>query len=173
MNTNTLYLDMDGVVADWNAGVQDIIGYTLKNHNDHYPDQDWNKITKHQRLYRDLPLTQGAKELVSLARQFRDRLGWDLNFLTAIPHGNDVPWAFYDKVNWAKKYFDDIPVHFGPYSKDKWKHCKPGDILVDDKPSNIAEWRKAGGIAIQVTPSELDDAIIKLRVHYDRFLLNT
>lgn len=170
MNKNTLYLDMDGVVADWNAGVFQILGYTLKNHNDHYPDEDWEKIKNNARLYRDLPLTKNADELVNLARKFRDQLGWDLNFLTAVPHGNDVPWAFYDKFTWAQKYFPDIPVHFGPYSKDKWKHCKAGDILVDDKPSNIVEWRKAGGVTIEVTPSELDDAIIRLRVHLERRL---
>ena len=37
---------------------------------------------------------------------------------------------------------------FGPYSKDKWQHCNAGDILIDDRQSNIDEWRAAGGIAI-------------------------
>jgi 5'(3')-deoxyribonucleotidase len=66
-------------------------------------------------------------------------------FLTAVPKGNDVPWAFYDKVVWVQNYFPDIPVMFGPFSKDKWQHCKPGDILIDDRKSNIAEWQAAGG----------------------------
>jgi hypothetical protein len=37
---------------------------------------------------------------------------------------------------------------FGPYSKDKHQHCRPGDILIDDRSSNIEEWQAAGGIAI-------------------------
>jgi hypothetical protein len=37
---------------------------------------------------------------------------------------------------------------FGPYSKDKHMHCQPGDILIDDRLSNVEEWRTAGGIAI-------------------------
>ena len=37
---------------------------------------------------------------------------------------------------------------FGPYSKDKHQHCEPGDILIDDRSSNIEEWRAVGGIAI-------------------------
>ena len=70
-------------------------------------------------------------------------------FLTAVPKGNDVKWAFYDKVNWATTRYPDIPVMFGPYSHDKHVHCKFGDVLIDDRTSNCTEWRNAGGIAIQ------------------------
>jgi hypothetical protein len=65
-----------------------------------------------------------------------------------VPKANDISWAFYDKVIWAQTNFPGIPVMFGPYSKDKWKHCLTGDILIDDRSSNIDEWRAAGGIAI-------------------------
>jgi hypothetical protein len=41
--------------------------------------------------------------------------------------------------------FERIPVLFGPYSFDKYKHCTPGDILIDDRTSNCEEWRAAGG----------------------------
>ena len=37
---------------------------------------------------------------------------------------------------------------FGPFSKDKHVHCQPGDILIDDRASNIEEWSAAGGVAI-------------------------
>jgi 5'(3')-deoxyribonucleotidase len=59
-----------------------------------------------------------------------------------------VPWAFNDKVYWARNYFATIPVMFGPFSKDKHQHCQPGDILIDDRRSNIEEWRVSGGIGI-------------------------
>jgi hypothetical protein len=72
-----------------------------------------------------------------------------LMFLTAVPKGNDVKWAFYDKVNWATTHYPDIPVMFGPYSHDKHVHCKLGDVLIDDRTSNCEEWRHAGGVAIQ------------------------
>jgi hypothetical protein len=62
-----------------------------------------------------------------------------------------VHWAFWDKILWAQERYPDIPVHFGPYSEDKQKHCVPGDILVDDRPDNCQSWRDAGGIAVRVT----------------------
>ena len=51
----TLYLDMDGVVADWETAIADILGYKLIE-GDRWPDQDWRKIIQFQRVYRDIPL---------------------------------------------------------------------------------------------------------------------
>jgi len=67
--------------------------------------------------------------------------------LTALPHDYSVPFASYDKVLWAQERFPDIPVLFGPFSHDKWRHCEPGDILIDDRVSNCEEWIRAGGLA--------------------------
>jgi len=148
---NTFYLDMDGVVADWTEGVAKFIGYRLDDARIKYPDSDWQKIRCNQRLFRDLPKMAKADQMVELARKFRDELGYELLFLTAIPHYNDIHWAFWDKMHWAQERYPDIPVHFGPYSEDKKKHCNPGDILVDDRVDNCASWEDAGGTAIVVT----------------------
>jgi 5'(3')-deoxyribonucleotidase len=146
----TLYLDMDGVVADFDEYAESILG-SLPGHNGIYPDEEWNKIAANPRLYRDLKKTSYADRLVDECRDLAATKSYALIFLTAVPKGNDVKWSFYDKVVWAQNYFPDIPVHFGPFSKDKWQHCQPGDILIDDRPSNIHEWRVAGGIAIHHT----------------------
>ena len=42
-------------------------------------------------------------------------------------------------------------MNIGPYSHDKQKWCIPGDILIDDRPSNIEQWTAAGGIAVYHT----------------------
>ena len=71
----------------------------------------------------------------------------DLRFLTALPHDYSVPFAVYDKVQWADRYFPGVPMFIGPYSHDKWRHCRPGDILIDDRTSNCEEWTREGGKA--------------------------
>lgn len=147
----TIYLDMDGVVADWEAGAAELVGYVSEYPEKPYPPSDWEKIRNHKRIFRNLPKMKRADELVELARRFRDELGWQLLFLTAVPHYNDIHWAYYDKVMWAFERYPDIPVHFGPYSQDKRNHTKPGDILVDDRFDNCEGWREAGGIAVRVT----------------------
>jgi 5'(3')-deoxyribonucleotidase len=142
---STLYLDMDGVVADFDKYAFKVVGAPPSGGI--YPDDKWIKLAENERLYRDLDKMYYADELVEFCREFAWNK-YNLYFLTAIPKDNDMPWAFYDKVLWAQKYFPNIPVHFGPYSKDKYMHCTFGDILIDDRESNIDEWRAAGGIGI-------------------------
>jgi 5'(3')-deoxyribonucleotidase len=145
----TLYLDMDGVVADFDAYAKNSFG--LEPSGGRYPRDVWKQLATHHRMYRDLPKTEYADRLVQECRDFCLRNEYRLLFLTAVPKGNDMHWAFYDKVQWVEKYYPDIPVHFGPYSKDKHVHCVPGDILIDDRASNIHEWKIAGGVAIRHT----------------------
>lgn len=142
----TLYLDMDGVVADFDEYAKRTLG--LPPSQGIYPDDKWAKLAENPRLYRDLIKTPCADELVDYCRDLCGHRKYLLRFLTAVPKGNDVPWAFMDKVVWAQLWFPDIPVMFGPFSKDKHIHCKAGDILIDDRRSNIDEWRAAGGIAV-------------------------
>ena len=148
---NTFYLDMDGVVADWETAAADLVGYRSEYPERPYPPEDWEKIRSFQRIFRNMPKMHRADELVELARKFRDELEWNLIFLTAVPHYNDLHWAYYDKVMWATERYPDIPVHFGPYSQDKRNHTTAGDILVDDRFDNCNGWREAGGIAVRVT----------------------
>jgi hypothetical protein len=91
-----------------------------------------------------------APDTVNMARRFRDELDYELIFLTALPRGNDMPWASWDKMHWAMTHFPDIPVHLGPYSEDKQIRSAPGNILVDDHPGNCEQWRSCGGTAVNV-----------------------
>jgi hypothetical protein len=170
--TNTFYLDMDGVVADWEVAASTFLRRPMRDPDTttHYRNsaEEWERIKTQSRFYRDLPLMPRVDELVALARQYRDNLGWNLLFLTAVPKNDDVPWAFYDKVLWAQKHFPDIPVHFGPHSWDKQRHCKPGDVLVDDRPDNCGQWITAGGLAVQVLNNDLGDAIAQISFDLNR-----
>lgn len=158
----TLYLDMDGVVADFDEYAARTLG--LPPSSGIYPDEIWYKLASNKRLYRDLKTTSYAYELVRFCIKFCLQKNYEYAFLTAVPKGNDVPWAFYDKMMWAQKYFPGTPVMFGPYSKDKYVHCQPGDILIDDRTSNIEEWRVAGGLGI--LHRELDDTLAQLSKLY-------
>lgn len=142
-----LFLDMDGVVADFDTAVKIILGYSQEPFT-RYPDEDWRKILDYPRFYRDLPLCANALDLVTHSLHIAHHNQMEVKFLTAIPKDNDFPWAFTDKVEWARKYFPNIPVWFGPYSQDKQHHAKTGDVLIDDRISNIQEWNNAGGIGI-------------------------
>ena len=170
--TNTFYLDMDGVVADWDTAASAFLGRPTRGADPrtHYKNtpEEWLRIKTQGRFYRDLPLMPRCSELVDLARRYRDGLGWKLLFLTAVPKDDDVPWAYYDKVLWAQAHFPDIPVHFGPHSWDKYRHCTQGDILVDDRPDNCSQWIESGGLAVQVLDNDLGDAIKQVAFDLNR-----
>lgn len=146
---------MDGVAADWESAAAAHFGRPIRLNGEIHTVAEWDSIKTQQRFYRDLPLMPRVDQLVTLARQYRDTLGWSLLFLTAVPRNDDMPWAFYDKVLWAQQHFADIPVHFGPHSWHKQQHCVPGDILVDDRLSNCDQWSAAGGICFRVTGNNL------------------
>ena len=142
-----IYLDMDDVVADWMVTARAIVNRNWE-YGERIPDTDWDKVKAKTRFYRDLPIKPGAHELVEYCQDLLSKGQIkDLNFLTALPHDYSVPFASYDKVLWAFERFPGIPVLFGPFSHDKWRHCEPGDILIDDRTSNCEEWVRAGGRA--------------------------
>lgn len=165
-----IYLDMDGVVADFRAYAQSKI-VSSPAVGDLYPDADWHRLRDNPHLFLQLPVMARANELVNIARRYRDQLGWELMFLTAIPHNNDLPWAFHDKAQWARLHFTDISVHFGPYSSDKHLHCSAGDILVDDRLDNCRDWERAGGIAFKVDRT-LDSVIQRLAEDFESRVSN-
>lgn len=157
----TVYLDMDDVVADFKGYARAVLR-GKEQIDERWAHEDWITLKNNLRLYRDLDKTIEADKLVEFCRQYCKQKNYNLLFLTAVPKGNDVHWAFYDKVLWAVKYFSDIPVMFGPFSKDKQAHCSPGDILIDDRSSNINEWISAGGIGIKHQYGNLDNTIKQL-----------
>lgn len=141
-----IFLDMDDVVADFMGYARSYLKLHW-NQGEMVPEKEWRRLTENQRLYQDLPIKEGAHELVNWCKTYAEKNNCGLYFLTAVPHNNDVPWAFYDKVVWAQLHFPSIPVFFGPYSHDKWHRCNIGDILIDDRRSNNEEWIAAGGLA--------------------------
>lgn len=144
---STIYLDMDGVVADWQQRVREILGRELEQGR-RWPDRDWRRLVGFQRLYRELPLMPEAKYLVGQIKILAQQQDRDLCFLTAVPKNNDFPWAFQDKVHWANYHFPGIPVWFGPYSQDKQLRSAAGEILIDDREINIQQWQEHGGSGI-------------------------
>ena len=159
----TIYIDMDGVVADFDALARAVV----KNNNfdtlaERWPDDSWEQIKKYPHFYRAIPKMPKADDMMRLAERFRDELGWNLYMLTAIPRLNDIPDCFWDKIGWMREYYPNIIVRFGPYSEDKQHHCRPGDILVDDRTSNCGQWRSSGGHAVQVLPGQYDLALTEL-----------
>lgn len=144
-----IYLDMDDVVADWHSHAQHVIQKRWNKNGHRIPQAEWNRVKEDLRFYRNLPLMKGAHELVNMCQTYINKNSqYHLRFLTALPRDYSMPLAAQDKVWWAHENFPGVDVTIGPFSYDKWRHCKNiGDILIDDRHSNCDEWQAAGGIS--------------------------
>lgn len=144
----TIFVDMDGVVADFDTFASDLLGRKIGWHESKFDltKEEWAMLGAVDRLYYQLPLMPDATKLVAYVKSLSSRV--NVQFLTAVPRRTTMPSARDDKQAWVDKYFPGMRMDIGPYSHDKQKWCRPGDILVDDRPSNIQEWADAGGIAI-------------------------
>lgn len=160
-----LYIDMDGVVANFNGFAATVLREPVDFTTEKWAPEQWNKLRDYPCLYRYLPKMPKADEVINLARMFRTHLNWGLYMLTAVPKGNDVPDAFHDKILWMQKHYPDIAVRFGPFAKNKKDHCRPGDVLFDDRVSNCEEWVQAGGRAILA--KDPDRALEELKMLFE------
>jgi len=167
-----IYCDMDGVLTDFEKRFHDKLNTVGK---DHYPLRDIEKVEKPK----DFEKIFGASEFWKFIDQtvgvgFWAGMDW-------MPQGN-VLWDFIKKYNpelltspsrdnssrlgkqlWAKKHLNPKPRVIFAYSADKQRYANENSILIDDKKSNINEWRAAGGIAFRVKYGDISEAIQGLK----------
>jgi 5'-nucleotidase len=159
---STIYVDMDGVVADFDGYVKSTFGFENKP-NVRFTQDEWEQIIAHNpRIYRTLSVLDNAEQIIQAVKDLASKHDYDIRFLTAVPKNNDLGWAFWDKIEWIQEHFPGIPVWFGPHSTDKQHHHQSGDILIDDRLQNIEEWRGVGGQAI-LHKGDADDTIEQLK----------
>jgi hypothetical protein len=134
-----LYLDADGVLADFDKGATALLGLPPSAYEKrHGPGRFWQKLARAPDFYFGLPLMADAMELFEAVRHL------DPIILTGLPRGN---WAADQKVRWAAKYFPGTKI-ITTMARDKRDHAKAGDVLVDDQLKHRHLWEEVGGIFI-------------------------
>lgn len=143
MKFDMFMVDLDGVLADFDAGVKAITGGLP--HEIHKRDM-WKAITSKKNFFEELALTHDALELWA----YLNNTGKQITILTGLPTMND---GAEQKRRWVKKHFGDVPCIVLP-SKDKRLHAAPNRILIDDRHDMINGWLEAKGYAILHTSTE-------------------
>jgi len=139
MSTRTLYLDCDGVLADFDAGVRRLLGMPVQQFQQRFGvGKFWARLATAPDFYGTLPLMPDAMELFDAVRHL------DPVILTGLPRGN---WAARQKVRWAAEHFPGTRI-ITVMAVDKRNHCAAGDILVDDTLKYRELWEGAGGIFV-------------------------
>jgi hypothetical protein len=139
-----IYWDLDNVAADLAGAITRLTG---KPHSigDAIFLSDWGRACRSApRFFRDLDVVDEVQNIIVALEED----GCKQAFLTALPYDVRYIWKYagMDKVNWVNKNFPFVDIFFGPYAHQKLLYARPGDILIDDKQTNITEWESAGGI---------------------------
>jgi hypothetical protein len=134
-----IYLDCDGVLADFDRGAQDILGLPPAVFEKRYgPGQFWKRLGTAQAFFENLEPMPDAFELYEAVRH-RDPV-----ILTGLPRG---AWAEPQKRRWAARHFPGVEV-ITTAAALKREHCHPGDVLVDDREKYRHLWEAAGGVFV-------------------------
>lgn len=141
-----IYLDMDGVLADFDSGAKELVGTSWRTE---IVKPNWGKLGEYPSLFSLLTPMENAKELFLKCCEITEDID-RVQILTALPNKVIITHAVEDKINWAHRYIHpEIKVNFGPYAQDKQNYVKHSeDMLIDDMEININQWRNKGGKGI-------------------------
>ncbi len=144
-----VYLDMDGVLADFNQRFRDLSGMEPSEFESKYGRKAfWNLIDEEHKIkfWVGIKPMDGASSLVDAVKDY------DYELLTS-PSAKKQ--SYLGKILWVKNHTGDVfpskpRINF---KKAKEKHLiKPQlaktDILIDDREDTIGRWNAAGGTGI-------------------------
>ena len=138
-----IYLDLDGVFADFNGAVQKHCpGLIYQQHS----KQIWQVLETIPHFFSTLDLLPNL-EIYDTALSNHI----NVEFLTALPRATGfLKTAQRDKMDWVHSHINDWAQVNCVSSWEMKKYFCQGerDILIDDSPRNIEDWIKVGGTGI-------------------------
>ncbi len=147
-----IYLDCDGVLADFDRGAAAVLGMHPRAYEQRFGlARFWQALARAPDFFANLELMPDAMELYDAVRHL------DPVILTGLPRG---AWAEPQKRRWAARYFPGVKV-ITTTAALKCEHCHPGDALVDDRDTYRHLWEQTGGVFIHHRSAA--DSIAKLR----------
>ncbi len=146
-----IYIDMDGVLADFDRGVKELCGFeTPQQYAERSSEQDdlmWEKIKEVDHFYDRLEPMPGAKEMFwRIYAKYGDRC----EILTGVPKPKrGILTAGEDKKAWVKRLLSpEVKVNICLRAEKIEKCTGPETILIDDLEKTILEWQTLGGTGI-------------------------
>jgi len=150
-NKPIVYVDMDGVLADFFGGVEKLYGVEhwkqlTSDKTKDLKQEVINRITGTD-FFATLPEFPTADQLIDMVKKFT---GGTFSILTSPLRGDHEVSSKYKKI-WIQQHIEKpaqtiITGRKESYAKDKASGTP--NILIDDRPVNIERWQNAGGYGI-------------------------
>ena len=148
-SVTTLFLDMDGVLADFDAGVLSVLGMPAEQYRALYGGnafwRDLNNKAPH--FYVDLPMMPYATDLCAALWSYGPIVLTGAHF-----RSDPCKIAEEDKRQWLRRHLPDTGLAetmIACRSEDKRHHIRAaGDVLIDDRLKYASLWTDHGGVFI-------------------------
>ena len=137
----TLYCDMDGVLADFEARFEQYSdGLTTNEYRDKFGIKAFWKLINDEGVgfWVGIPWMPDGKELY-------DYIKPNLFSLLSAPSSENS--SRLGKRLWVRNNLPGIKLNLAR-AADKQNYAAPNHILIDDRVSNIEQWKSQGGIGI-------------------------
>lgn len=138
-----LFVDLDGVLADFDAGVRLLTGRTPDEYTKrHGTPALWSLLARTPDFYTLLPPHPDGPHIWARVKRLQPTI------LTGCPLGE---WAAPQKRAWVAKFLGShVPV-ITCLSKNKHTYATSGAILIDDRVATGVAWSEAGGTFVHHT----------------------
>lgn len=162
-----IYIDMDGVLANFEKGVSEAMPMFGKNTAALDNIDMWKYVNKNKAFWETLKPLSNCFKLIKLIEEKFPKAS--KHILTAIPNDekkfkNLIFSPSKDgKSKWINKY---LPTYKNKIifclRKEKQNYSTEGSLLIDDNKTTIKEWNNKGGIGILYSNSNFKKISTKL-----------
>lgn len=129
-----LFVDMDGVLADFDTHHEIVLGWRPDKKADNV---NWNAVREVKDFYLQIPPMGDLQVLWEYISRFNPIV------LTGVP--SSVPEAAQNKCDWVRNHLGSQIEVRCCLSKEKCLHASPGDVLIDDWEKYRPLWEGKGG----------------------------
>lgn len=157
MKTYTLYLDIDGVLSDFDK--------SWKVYKDEYPTKTWEYAVS-DNIFEKLDECSNARKLLSFLSDFGDIfLPINVELLGSLGGSKTANQVRLQKLIWLQQHNIQIKPNFVEHKSHKKDYANSNTILIDDTPSNVDDFNQYGGFGILYSNDNWKDAVHSLVNH--------
>lgn len=135
-----VYVDMDGVIADFDGQFEKLVGGKPHEFEDKYgTERFWDAILEHRDFFATIAPFPHLRSLLDMCHEMSDNV-----VILSSPSKFNTSICVQQKRDWLDKH----GCHYlaATFEKEKWKFARGNCLLIDDWEKNISKWEANGGV---------------------------
>jgi hypothetical protein len=157
---SVIYLDMDGVIANFIKRYEELFGMKPERADKSGKFNRQFDMFIHEKNFQTLDLMPDASKLLEFLR----KAPVPTQILSSTAREDRHDEISKQKMVWLQTHGITFKPNFVPGKKLKKNFAKPDALIIDDTESIIDDWRNAGGIAIWHKDAETTITQLKMYI---------